>query len=128
MNRVRTGLTGLGIVFLLTLVASVAFAPSQDLQSVKAPGEPLAQLGVAPSNDKTMDGNLTDGRATPGNGKGAAGEVPPPGANPAANPPVPNSLAPNSPPPNPQVAGQPTVAVPDAALSALERSEPEPSI
>ena len=85
MDRVRAGLTGLGLVFLFTLLASVAFAPSRVVEPAKAPGEPLAQLGVAPSNDK-------DSNATPL-------EVPP------------------------VAAERPTAAVPDAALSALERGE-----
>lgn len=91
MDRVRAGLAGLGLVFLFTSLASVAFAPSRAVEQAggqtggqaKAPGEPLAQLGVAPSNDK-------DSNATPV-------EAPP------------------------MVAERPTAGVPDAALSTLER-------
>lgn len=94
MHRVRAGLTGLGIVFLFTLVASVVFAPSDMAQPPKEPGEPLAQLGVAPSSDKSdYQGN------------------------------------PASPPPEPAPSTErPTSAVPEAALSALERGEAEPAI
>jgi len=92
MNRVRAGLTGLGLVFLFTLLASVAFAPSVAVLPDKSPGEPLAQLGVAPSSEK-MD-SLPAGPAA-----NAARET-----SPAA--------------PGTQ---QPMVAVPDAALSSQER-------
>lgn len=94
MHRVRAGLTGLGIVFLFTLVASVVFAPSQQAQPPKAPGEPLAQLGVAPSNDK--------------------------GSEPVEAPVAVQAGA--------SPTTEPTAAVPDAALSALERGEAEPAI
>jgi hypothetical protein len=89
MDRVRAGLTGLGLVFLFTLLASVAFAPSPTQVPEKAPGEPLAQLGVAPSSE-----NLTSD--TPDT----------PVASPEAD-----------------AAEQPMAAVPDAALSAVERGE-----
>ena len=89
MDRVRAGLAGLGLVFLFTLLASVAFAPSRAIEPAKAPGEPLAQLGVAPSNDK--ESNAPSSEALP------------------------------------VVTEQPTAAVPDAALSTLERGEtPQP--
>lgn len=56
MDRVRAGLTGLGAVFLVTAAAALLFGPEPgDLSSFgqsKEPGEPLAQLGVAPSNEK----------------------------------------------------------------------------
>lgn len=56
MDRVRVGLSGLGAVFLLTLGVSLMFgrsdAPPQVAESVKEPGEPLAQLGVAPGSEK----------------------------------------------------------------------------
>ena len=47
----RAGLTGLGLVFVATLAASVLFAPTEDV-APKEPSEPLAQLGVAPGPDK----------------------------------------------------------------------------
>lgn len=56
MDRVRVGLSGLGAVFLLTLGVSLVFgrpdASPQVSESVKEPGEPLAQLGVAPGSEK----------------------------------------------------------------------------
>lgn len=71
----RAGLTGLGIVFLFTIAAAAAFGPSDGDPSVeqqdKVPGEPLAQLGVAPGPEK-------DRQATP-----EPGELP---AGPAAEP------------------------------------------
>ena len=99
MDRVRAGLAGLGLVFLFTLLASVAFAPSRALEPAKAPGEPLAQLGVAPSNDKATDSQSNA---------------------PAIQPQTQTQT-------QPQVAERPTSAVPDAALSTLERGEtPQP--
>ncbi len=57
MDRLRVGLTGLGAVFLLTLGASLAFGFVHDgqpqVESHKEPGEPLAQLGVAPGAEKS---------------------------------------------------------------------------
>ncbi|MFA7439520.1 MAG: hypothetical protein WCZ66_00975 [Sphingomonadaceae bacterium] len=52
MDRVRTGLTGLGLVFLFTLLASVLFSPTTQPGTGKETAEPLAQLGVAPGADK----------------------------------------------------------------------------
>jgi hypothetical protein len=55
MDRIRAGLTGLGAVFLVTAAASLLFAPDQaqtDAAAQQEPGEPLAQLGVAPGSDK----------------------------------------------------------------------------
>jgi hypothetical protein len=56
MNRVRTGLTGLGFVFVLMLGASAMLRPSAPplagRESGKEAAEPLAQLGVAPGADK----------------------------------------------------------------------------
>jgi hypothetical protein len=47
MQRLRAGLAGLGLVFLVVMVASILFAPVRPVTE-SAPGEPLAQLGVAP--------------------------------------------------------------------------------
>jgi hypothetical protein len=57
MDRIRTGLTGLAAVFLVTAAASLLFGPDNSgqpagIEQEKAPGEPLAQLGVAPSTEK----------------------------------------------------------------------------
>lgn len=58
MDRVRVGLSGLGAVFLLTLGVSLMFgrpdASPQVAESIKEPGEPLAQLGVAPSSEPKL--------------------------------------------------------------------------
>ncbi len=106
MNRVRAGLTGLGLVFLFTLMASVAFAPSPTALPGnlpgKEPGEPLAQLGVAPSSEKMSAGPSVSGSYR----RSDAGEST---ADPASTGPVGNE--------------QPMAAVPEAALSALERGE-----
>jgi hypothetical protein len=48
MDRVRTGLTGLGLVFLFTLAASAILSPEPRSGKAKDAAEPLAQLGVAP--------------------------------------------------------------------------------
>lgn len=46
MLRLKAGLTGLALVFLVTLVGSLAYSPAP---SPTGPSEPLSQLGVAPS-------------------------------------------------------------------------------
>ena len=59
MDRIRAGLTGLGVVFLITAAASLLFAPSPAdkaaVAQVKEPGEPLSQLGVAPNSEKESE-------------------------------------------------------------------------
>ncbi len=89
-QRVRIGLTGLGCVFLLVLLAASLFgfvgdngpsAPGQVADNgataanaeADAPKEPLAELGVAPGNapdhpidnDSAMPAEQTRPRATP---------------------------------------------------------------
>lgn len=54
MDRVRTGLTGLGLVFLFTLAASAMLSPQAPAPKGKEASEPLAQLGVAPGADKAQ--------------------------------------------------------------------------
>ncbi|WP_448582102.1 hypothetical protein [Thermaurantiacus sp.] len=49
MHRIRAGVTGLGLVFLVTLIGSIALAPRSQEAVRDEPGEPLAALGVAPS-------------------------------------------------------------------------------
>ena len=73
MDRVRVGLTGLGAVFLLTLGTSLLFGGSEGDRAVaesrKEPGEPLAQLGVAPGSEKPdpgADNGAESGRQSPG--------------------------------------------------------------
>lgn len=61
MDRIRVGLTGLGVVFLVTAAASLLFGPSQGEPApatiAKPAGEPLAQLGVAPNSEKEAGAN-----------------------------------------------------------------------
>lgn len=83
MDRMRAGLTGLGAVFLLTLAASLAFGPADQAADSRDSGEPLAQLGVAPGNDKA---NGTS--SAPVNGLVAPAPAP---AEPGAEPPLPEA-------------------------------------
>ncbi|MCL6679912.1 hypothetical protein LZ519_11390 [Sphingomonas sp. RG327] len=60
-QRVRVGMTGLAIAFLLVLLASIASrSGSQDgaatvgNEITNAPKEPLAELGVAPGSDESQ--------------------------------------------------------------------------
>lgn len=56
MSRVRTGLTGLGLVFLVMVLASLLFSTNKPAKQSPASGEPLAVLGVAPgTGDKAAD-------------------------------------------------------------------------
>jgi len=74
MDRIRAGLTGLAAVFLVTAAASLLFAPDEAEKTAAAqqePGEPLAQLGVAP-------GEKADAEPEPG--------VPPLEAQPSGGP------------------------------------------
>jgi len=80
MQRVRIGLTGLGFVFVLVLLAAV-FSSASEEQPITAntielqrgggqpapaqdaePKEPLAELGVAPGN---ADSNLAQNASQP---------------------------------------------------------------
>lgn len=47
-QRVRVGLTGLGAIFLLVLVAAAGLRPAPQIAIPQAADEPLAVLGVAP--------------------------------------------------------------------------------
>lgn len=81
MDRIRAGLTGLAAVFLVTAAASLLFAPDE-AETVAAekqePGEPLAQLGVAPGSDKAAEAEVP-----------AEPEVPPLEAQPSGGLPAP---------------------------------------
>lgn len=66
MDRVRAGLTGLGLVFLFTLGASAVFGPEPTPDTPKEASEPLAQLGVAPGSDGTRDDGEPTAPATAG--------------------------------------------------------------
>lgn len=91
----RAGLTGLGLVFVATLSASVLFSPTGDAPP-KEPGEPLAQLGVAPGPEK--------------NAVAPAGVRPP---APMAEPVPPLSMEPA---PVPDQSGNSAVPLPQSAL------------
>lgn len=86
----RVGLTGLGVVFLITLGAAFAFGSADDRGAVpdNKPGEPLAQLGVAPGAEKVEP---ADGPQNPQPGLESAPEasgttiVPPPQNAPEAD-------------------------------------------
>ena len=61
-QRIRIGLTGLAIAFLVVLLASVVSRASRDdvtnaasQASENEPSEPLAQLGVAPGASDTTN-------------------------------------------------------------------------
>ncbi|MFN3592855.1 MAG: hypothetical protein ACK4TG_11810 [Thermaurantiacus sp.] len=49
MQRLRTGLVGLGMVFLMTFAASLLVGAAGGPRPMSISGEPLAMLGVAPS-------------------------------------------------------------------------------
>lgn len=92
----RAGLTGLGLVFVATLAASVLFAPADDAKP-KEPSEPLAQLGVAPGPEK--NGSATfDTRTTPAAEVLPAEQPPLPAPDPTAEEavPLPQSAPPDS--------------------------------
>lgn len=83
MDRIRAGLTGLAAVFLVTAAASLLFAPDEAEKTAAAqqePGEPLAQLGVAPGSDKAADAAREKADAEPEPG------VPPLEAQPSGGP------------------------------------------
>jgi|TARA_R110000782_G_scaffold206139_6_gene294621 hypothetical protein len=54
MNRVRLGLTGLALVFLLVMAAAILLRPPAEPEP-KAKEDPLATLGVAPGADKNTE-------------------------------------------------------------------------
>ena len=86
MDRIRAGLTGLGAVFLVTAAASLLFAPDATRTETivkQEPGEPLAQLGVAPNSDKS-------GAANPGSTDDVAADPAEPllEAQPSGGPPL----------------------------------------
>ena len=64
-QRIRYGLTGLAIAFLVVLLGSVISRASRDEPSAAAnaeanaqePSEPMAELGVAPGASNTNDSN-----------------------------------------------------------------------
>jgi hypothetical protein len=66
-QRIRIGLTGLAVAFLVVLLASVITRASRDDVSNAAqhasenePSEPLAQLGVAPGASDTTNNSSSE--------------------------------------------------------------------
>ena len=66
-QRIRIGLTGLAVAFLVVLLASVITRASRDDVSNAAaqasenePSEPLAQLGVAPGASDTTNNSISE--------------------------------------------------------------------
>ena len=56
--RIRIGLTGLAVAFLLVLLGSVISRSREDnapVQNKEDPNEPMAQLGVAPGGDAALN-------------------------------------------------------------------------
>lgn len=49
-QRIRLGITGLGAIFLIVLVAAAGMRPDRSVAPAGAQGEPLAQLGITPSS------------------------------------------------------------------------------
>jgi hypothetical protein len=93
MDRIRAGLTGLGAVFLVTAAAALLFGPEPGdppaVEQAKEPGEPLAQLGVAPSNENAVEqpapqatGPAPDASATPSSSRAPEAGEPVPGSLP----------------------------------------------
>lgn len=65
MQRVRIGLTGLAIVFLLVVIAAAGLRPNRSMAPADSQGETLAVLGVAPGPgaDKAAEKRAAEGRA-----------------------------------------------------------------
>ena len=65
-QRIRIGLTGLAFAFLLVLLGSVVSRSGRDTSvnavqqaATNEPGEPLAELGVAPGASETANNSST---------------------------------------------------------------------
>lgn len=75
IQRVRIGLTGLAFVFVLVLLGTAISrsgeAPptrspaQQDIANAAEPGDPLAELGVAPGQSTVPDETTTNAAAAP---------------------------------------------------------------
>jgi hypothetical protein len=70
-HRVRIGLTGLGVSFLLDLLGSVVSRSGRDSEAnmsaieneaTNTPTEPLAELGVAPGAETGTDENTSSSK------------------------------------------------------------------
>lgn len=49
MERIRVGLTGLGLILLLVFIAAAGMRPTRSVTPANSGGETLSVLGVAPS-------------------------------------------------------------------------------
>lgn len=49
-QRIRIGVTMLATIFLIVLIAAAGMRPERSMAPADAQGDPLAQLGVAPSS------------------------------------------------------------------------------
>lgn len=49
MHRIRIGLTGLGLVFVIVFASAAGMRPARPFGPPGAPGETLSTLGVAPA-------------------------------------------------------------------------------
>jgi len=49
MERIRVGLTGLGLILLLVFIAAAGMRPTRSLTPANSGGETLSVLGVAPA-------------------------------------------------------------------------------
>lgn len=101
MDRIRAGLTGLAAVFLVTAAASLLFGPDETdtaTETQQEPGEPLAQLGVAPGSDKMDEAERDAEAAAP------TSDVPTAEAQPSGGPPAPGQ-SPDTAFPSPAGAG-----------------------
>jgi len=65
-QRIRIGITGLGLVFLLVLLGTAIVRAPQGIDSVTVenetaePNEPLAELGAAPGSARPAEESATD--------------------------------------------------------------------
>ena len=100
MDRMRLGLTGLGAVFLITLGAAFAFGSAENKAAPEnKPGEPLAQLGVAPGAEK---GEVAESAAESASASAADAAT---GVTPDAAPPEPSGTTVVPAPQNEPVGG-----------------------
>lgn len=49
MERIRVGLTGLGLILLVVFIAAAGLRPSRSVKPANSSGETLSVLGVAPA-------------------------------------------------------------------------------
>ncbi len=58
MERIRVGLTGLGLVLLVVFIAAAGMRPTRPVATANGLGETLSTLGVAPSQDQKPGGEV----------------------------------------------------------------------